>query len=89
MIRAPRAGPLQTRWLTFSASDLLSHPGAIEQLPAPSIVLIGLAGDLGAELEGHRIRGTRSVDPIPGVLLHALVAEDILTDRVITVGQCL
>jgi len=79
-------GDLQTRWAVVSASELLASPSAVDAFPAPAVVLVGLAGDAGIALDGHRLPGAQGQTPVPGVLLHALMVEEILTGRVVVDG---
>ena len=86
IVRAPPGYSLEQRWTTLSVTDVLAHPEVVEQLPTPAIVMIGLAGDIGRLLDGHVVRGGPDTGPIPGMLVHALVAEDLLTDRYLVQG---
>jgi len=87
VVHAPPGLPLEQRWTTMTVSELLAHPEMVDRFPTPAIVLIGLAGDVGRQLDGHLVRGDSGEGPIPGMCVHALVAEDLLTDRQIAVGR--
>lgn len=87
LVQAPRdPSGLAHRWAVLPAAELLTHPEAVATFPSPAVVLIGLAGDRGGELDGHLLRGSTSGEPIPGILLHALVVEEMLTGRLVVEG---
>lgn len=80
------ARDLTHRWAVVSAPELLAHPAAAEAFPSPAVILVGLAGEPGAALDGHRIRGVPGREPVPGILLHALMVEQMLSGSVVVEG---
>jgi len=79
LLRPLRADTPEEIWPPVSADALLSAPaGALRSWPSPAVVLIGVAGARGLELDPHDVLSAAGRQQVPGVYVHAMALDELL-----------
>jgi len=65
-------------WIRLTADDVAQHPGA---LPQGALVVVGVGGERGLELDPHTVRTRGGYRTVPGMDLHALAGVILLEGR--------